>query len=393
MFVWELRKVWTKEHILLIAAVTLLFSLTFLVPPIRSVTVTEEGEEIFSARMGIIKEWLNKYDTQITPQEFEEIKRIYDERLSDGQAVISTQPYFAENNVFTYDDYLSYGNNALNGAEGYSYDSFRKMREFISEGTDYSAMYYQEYEDLIHKYVDGSSRKARYIETLLSGKAEKAAISELDTLRRTKGVGSLLPGELVYAANRYYVNLSILLIILAMFISGPVMVNDNANNIRPGQYSSKIGLKIYQRQYAAMAVSLSALTALMLIGSLTLWLAVGAGRFFQCGIFAFQMMETPVTGDLSFGVYLVLISALIFILVNGVGGLMFYLSGTSRNFIEMLMKSIPAAVFGIMLSLSLNDLFLNTNFLFRMTGIRGVEIFPVILIFIFGLLINLKGIR
>ncbi len=103
--------------------------------------------------------------------------------------------------------------NALNGADGYSYDTLRKMRDFISANTEYSAMYYQEYERLMQNYENSIERK-EYTQ------------------------GSPLPDEFVFYANRYFVNIAILCMVLTLFIAAPVMVNDNGSNIRQGQYST-----------------------------------------------------------------------------------------------------------------------------------------------------------
>ncbi len=391
MFIPELKKIWKKERILLIALIVFVFTAMFLLPQIRFVTVTHEGEDAFGTRTEITRDWILRYGEEITPQEFEQIEQRYAESLSAGQDVISTESCFAENQVFSYDDYLTYMQNALNGAEGYSYDILRKMRDYISANTAYSAMYYQEYERLMEYYENSIERKEYANEMKLSGRAKETAASVLVTLRQAEGQGSPLPDEFVFSANRYFVYISVLCMILTLFIAAPVMVNDNGSNIRQGQYSSKTGRKIYRIQYLSMLFSLSVFTAALLSGYLLLWRNTGAKDFYNCSIFSFQITEIPVFTGIGYGKYIGIMILLVFVLTNGIGGIVFYLSGTSHNYIEMLMKTLPVIFVGILLSLSLEDALFNENLFFRMTGIRGMEFIPVGFIFIAGILINLKG--
>ena len=360
-------------------------------PQIRSVTVTHEGEDAFGTGTDIARDWISRYGAEIAPQEFEQIKQRYAESLSAGQAVISTESCFAENQVFTYDDYFTYMQNALNGADGYSYDVLRKMRDFISANTEYSAMYYQEYERLMQDYENSIERKAYTNELKLSGRAKEAAASILAALQQARGQGSLLPDEFVFYANRYFVNIYVLCMILTLLIVAPVMVNDNGSHVRQGQYSSKTGRKIYRIQYLSMLFSLPVFTAAILSGYLLLWRNTGADDFYHCNIFSFQIAEIPIFASIEYGEYIGVMLLLVFILTNGIGGIVFYLSGTSHNYIEMLMKTLPVIFVGILLSLSLEDALFNENVFFRMTGIKGSEWIPVGLIFIAGIWMNLKG--
>ena len=171
--------------------------------------------------------------------------------------------------------------NALNGADGYSYDTLRKMRDFISANTEYSAIYYQEYERLMQNYENSIERKKYTNEIKLSGKAKEKAASLLGMQQQEKGQGSPLPDEFVFYANRYFVNIAILCMVLTLFIAAPVMVNDNGSNIRQGQYSSKTGRRIYRMQYLSMLFSLSVFTAAILLGYLLLWKSTVADDFYS----------------------------------------------------------------------------------------------------------------
>ncbi len=178
MFVWELKKIWRKERILLIIVVVFTITLTFLLPNIR--LVTHKGEDAFAVNVEIVKDWISQYGEQISELEYEKIRQTFWENLSKGQDVIAAKPFFSENHVYTYEDYLAYSQNVLNGADGFSYDTLRKMRDIISENTEYSAMYYQEYENLMRLYEESVSRKTYTIEEKLSGRAKEAAKSVLN---------------------------------------------------------------------------------------------------------------------------------------------------------------------------------------------------------------------
>ncbi len=141
----------------------------------------------------------------------------------------------------------------------------------------------------------------------------------------------------------------------------------------------------------SMVFSLSALAAVILMGYFLFWLTTGANDFLGCSIYSFQMTDVPVFTDLSYGKYIFSIMLLVFLLTNGIGGIVFYLSGTSHNNIEMLMKTLPVVFIGIIVSLSLDGAFFSTNYLFRITGIKGIEILTIIIIFALEILVNVKG--
>lgn len=387
MFFQELKKIWKKERIILFIIIMVIFSVTFLFPQINFVKRGEEDSAGVS--IALAKEWVVQYGEQITSQEYEEIRQHYFETLSTGQSIIATEPYFAENDVFTYEDYLQYEQKALNGVEGYSYNNVRKMRDFISENTDYSALYYQEYRQLIQSYEKSMETKEYNIENTLSEKVRQMVLEALDKFHKEEGQGSPLPYEFIVATSRYFINLSILCIILTLFIASPVMVADNANNIRSGQLSSRKGRKIYRYQFMCMASSLAVSVIAILSGGLLIWSTTGAFFFKKCSMFSFLSTSVPLL-HFTYAEYVMTIMGLIFILTNGIGYIAFYLSETSHNYIEMLMKTLPVIFIGIIVSLTLENAFLHTSYLFSITGFKGVEFIPIALLFLIGLLINFK---
>ena len=387
MFFQELKKIWKKERIVLYMMIIVIFSGTFLLPQIKFLKRGEEDSAGVS--VALAKECVMQYGEQITAQEYEEIRQHYFDTLSEGQSIIATEPYFAGNNVFTYEDYLEYEQNALNGVEGYSYDNVRKMRDFISQNTDYSAMYYQVYERLIHDYEESIETKEYNVEITLSGKAKQITLETLNRFHEEEGQGSPLPYEFIAAGSRYFVNLSILCVTSTLFIASPVMVADNANNMRSGQWSSRKGRKIYRCQFMCMACSLAVSVIVILAGGLWAWFTTGAFFYGKCSMFSFLSVSVPLL-HFTYAEYVMTVMGITFLLSNGVGYIAFYLSATSHNYIEMLMKTLPIIFVGVIVSLSLENAFLHTSYLFRLTSIKEAEFVPVVLLFLIGILLNFR---
>lgn len=387
MFLQELKKIWKKERIALYMIIMVLFSVTFLLPQLKFLKRGEEDSAGVSAALA--KECVTQYGEQITAKEYEEIRQHYFDTLSEGQSIIAMEPYFAENDVFSYEDYVKYEQNALNGVEGYSYDNVRKMRNFILQNTDYSDIYYQVYERLIQDYEESIETKEYNVKITLSGKARQIALEILNKFHEEEGQGSPLPYEFVAAGSRYFVKLSILCVILTLFIASPVMVSDNANNLRSGQWSSRKGRKIYKCQFMCMAGSLAVSVTMILAGGLWAWFTTGAFFFGKCSMFSFLSISIPLL-HVTYAGYVMMMIGLIFILTNGIGYIAFYLSAASHNYMEMLMKTLPVIFVGIIVSLTLENAFLHTSYLFRLTSIKGAELVPVVLLFLIGILLNLK---
>lgn len=248
-------------------------------------------------------------------------------------------------------------------------------------------MYYQVYERFIQDYEESIETKEYNIEIILSGKAKQIALETLDKFYEEEGQGSPLPYEFMATGGRYFVNLSILCVISTLFIASPVMVADNANNLRPGQWSSRKGRKIYRCQFMCMAGSLAAAVIVVLTGGLLGWVTTGALFFGRCSMFSFLSDSLPLM-QFTYAEYIMAVMGVIFILTNGIGYVVFYLSGTCYNYIEMLMKTLPVVIIGIVVSLSLENAFLHTSDLFKLTRIKGAEFAPAILLFIIGILLN-----
>ena len=92
MFGQELKKIWKKERLLLIALIVFAYTSTFLLPQIRSVTVTHDGEDVFGTRTGITRDWLSRYGEDITPQEFEKSNNVIHKAFPQGRLSFPQNP-------------------------------------------------------------------------------------------------------------------------------------------------------------------------------------------------------------------------------------------------------------------------------------------------------------
>ena len=92
-------------------------------------------------------------------------------------------------------------------------------------------------------------------------------------------------------------------------------------------------------------------------------------------------------------ILLVYFFALIYMLVFGMGSIIFYLSAHSSNMISMLLKSIPAVIVGILIALLLRDTFCENNVFYRSTGIKYCEVIVTVVVLITGILVNCGNYR
>lgn len=360
MILNELKKIWTTVRVVTLVIVSVLMWTAFLHPMVKRFERTE-GIEAFGENIRISKEWIQEYGETIERAEFAEIKNEYGRIIIEIEKSMLKKPTFTECNVESYEAFLKYETNALNGKEGFSYNRYRQMQEELFTDTPYNAIYLQEYRTMLEAY-------------------EKAQ----------DGWNSILPDEVIIYTTEFLVYLALWCLIVVLLLAAPVMVNDVASNMNKAQYSSKIGRKIYIKQYFCTVLSaLVAESAVIWIG-MRVWKVTDTAAFGKAGLASFMYAVEPalqITYEEMFGLFIV-----IMILTGiGVASIVFCLSACSSNVIAMLMKVTPVAVVAGTYTLGLENAFYTNNVLYEALHITGSEILIAGLFCAVGIVFNVRN--
>ena len=361
MLMAELKKIWRPGTVLFILLLSVLLYFSFMHRWVKMFGFGDETD-IFSVKMNILSDWIDKYGYSIDRTDFVEIEAVYRSHLAQADTVIAGNDYFRDNGVNDYEDFLNYEQN-YHTQEGYDVHTYREMVRLIEENSGYSPIYFQEYKHLIQQYRTFSERG-----------------------------DSILPYEVMVFTNSYLVFLAVWCLVCVFFVSAPVMVNDRGNNVISAQYSSKKGKKIYRVQYAGMLISSVFVVSICIFIGMAAWKTTGSFTYTGCNLQSFLNTEIPVI-SMTYKSYILLFLLLIYLMVIGMGSIIFFLSAQSANIIAMLLKAIPVLALGLIIALLLQDAFCESNAMYQMIHIKCCEVIIGTIIFVVGLTLNLYKYR
>ncbi len=356
MFKAEMKKIWTFRTVLAIIIFSALFFFSFLYQWMKPF---QWEEDILDVRLDILSDWIARYGNNIDQAEFVEIEDGYNDILYQAWSTIDGNSYFSENGIQDYGDYLDYEQKAINGHEGYDYSVYSKMRSLLAENTGHSRIWFQEYGNMMQEYREYGKER-----------------------------DSILPFEVFVYTGNYLAYLAVWCLVCVFFIAAPVMVNDRENNIVAAQYSSRIGKKTYLMQYACTVFSSFIVASFIAAIGMLAWGTTGTFLFAGSDMSSFlntEVFAIPVT----YGKYIMLFIIMVYLLVLGISGILFFLSAHSPNMTSMLLKAIPVLVGGILIVLLLQNAFTESNLIYRFTGKKYCEVVVTAVILIVGILLNL----
>ena len=154
---------------------------------------------------------------------------------------------------------------------------------------------------------------------------------------------SLLPGSVKTSTREYGKDLAVWCVLSVVLLLSPTLVRDRLRNTRPMQWASRRGRAVLNTQMGAALLSALALTAINLTVYAIPFLAQGPLRFAACGLGGLWGWGTP-WFDWSYGVYLLVLAALLLALSLWAAGLTVFLSQYSGSYIAMLLKAVPLFV-------------------------------------------------
>ena len=252
---------------------------------------------------------------------------------------------------------------AINGDEGYDYDTYFQMRDLIIQETGKSPIYFETYETIMQQYETAGRNRT-----------------------------SVLPAEVVLYANNYFVYLIIWCLICTFLIAAPVMVNDRANHVIASQYSSKIGKKLYGTQYLCMVISAILIVSMIVCAALAVWRTTGTLQYRNSKIMSFLNTETSVV-TLTYGQLLLYFVLITYLLTLGITNIVFYLSANSTNVINMLIKTIPVLIAGCLLALLMQGACCERNRIYRICHIPCCELIIACIVFVVSLCLDFENYR
>lgn len=362
MFFAEMKKIWRPGIVALILVISVLFFSSFMLRCVKPFLV-DDGSDSLEVTLELCTSLIDQYGNSIEEDEFVEIENEYKQLLYGANTMIAATDLFLQNGIDDYEGYVRYMQKAIQGYEGYDYNTYAEMRESIIQATGRSSLYFEAYEDVMQQY-------------------------------RSAGTGrtSILPFEILAYANDYFAAMILWCLISAFLIAAPVMVNDRANHVVANQYASKKGKKIYSTQYRCMTLSVLIMVSSILFVAMLVWKTTGTLHYAGSEISSFLNGETSVL-PLTYGRFLLCFMIIAYLLTLGIANVVFYLSAKSANAINMLLKTIPVLITGCFVGLFMKGLLCESNGIYKLLHITGCELMAALAIFVVGVFLNVRNYR
>jgi len=167
---------------------------------------------------------------------------------------------------------------------------------------------------------------------------------EYQRLAEIRNSGELL-SIIVYATIfhtwQYAQSLAVLVVLVTLILVSPLVTADKANRVNRLQYSSKQGRGILKKQFAAVVISATIMTTILLAIFGTIFvIRTDVQAFWNNGINSF-LSHTFHWLSITYGQWVLLMAGIVYILSVGVAIFAFILSRFSQNMIRLMFKVIP----------------------------------------------------
>jgi hypothetical protein len=356
IFLCELKKIWNRRSIAVIAALAVLVWFAALADSLSMYdSFTTHGS------YGKYQtEMFRLYGDELSPKELAEydIPGKIAEVHAEADAIIASEPIFAEYGISDFADYLEYENGHTYIIVGDQNVVTTPNGKTVSEG-NFAAMYALLNggdEPTLDEWYDSPANRANCLNNLQRLYAEEyrhdwlapyieedlrpvvvRAAEKLDQARNA----NLIRYDLCLTSSAYAAVVGIFSLLAVMILVAPLVANDRRRKLNLLQYSSAAGRKIFKIQFAATAVSAVVLSIAIIAAGYIPFLNA-AWEYRNAHIMApdhagFGMWLYNIT----FGQYVIILAAMSLAVSVGAACFTFALARFSGNIVTLMIKAVP----------------------------------------------------
>lgn len=333
LFAQELRKIWRPGLLLALALLGLLYYYLFPSFYIRYFCNGPTAQAEFDLAAG----WLAPYGTTMEQEERQELDaQLAQERTSFAQQ-LQAIPGAADRGLTDYETFRAFQSAHYERADAQDGQADMEEEAFlwqIMNNTNYFRI--QDLESYLDNYDWNQRTPWDQMESYVNGTpARQARILTLET-----GPRGYLPACVALSTTEYAKDLGIWIVLAVVLLLSPTLVRDRLHRTRPLQWSSRRGRGILRVQLAAGLASALAVALFSVILYAIPFVAKDPLQFWGCPLFSWAR------GDLTwfsgtYGQYLLVLLAMLFLLALAAGGFTLFLSQYSGHYVAMLLKAIP----------------------------------------------------
>ena len=344
MLLQELKKIWRPWIVL--AALVLCYVL--------SPSVSNLGPTTSSIELAMTEAWVAQYGPTVSEQELAEIEATLPALYTKADSILAGLPEARKYGLENYQDFLNLQQRVWQDPsiqwEDEIHEDMRRIEGCMhSEETDYVGDRIQITETYVTLY---------------------GLVRESDPGRHQNFLPYLAMERTTWCVRQN----TVLAVVFLCLLLGPAQTRDHLARMLPLQYASRRGRYVVRVQLAAnFLTSLVVSAVLLILGAWRLFHVSGLAVFFPCRMESLNGWGDSVP-NWTYGTWCAVLGLMHCALVLGLSGIVFLLSGKSRNYISMLLKVIPFfAVFYLFANRLIEGAFYHRSDLYKLTDIPYVE--------------------
>lgn len=326
--------------------------------------------------------WSKLYGNTLDLSEIKEINIELENEVEIFNKSLKDNPVALENSIISLESFREYRNEVLQGKVN---NINEEIVYSIIDSTNYFKIQQLErflefYESLIQTNNLNHYTNMGYSEEIAN---------RIYQLKNNQESWGYLPTSVLESTIEYLKYLAIWVVLSNTLLFSPVLVKDKVNSIRPIQWTSKKGRKIFDTQFKSSLISAITLTSINVIIYVILLLPNKPFSFWNLSLNSIWYGIVSWL-DWNYGTYFLVLIFIIYVLSIISAMITFFLSRFSNNYISMLLKAIPLFV---LLGPILGSWILDRPFLFKRFFINGhwlflgAEILVLAIIFLIGILL------
>jgi hypothetical protein len=265
---------------------------------------------------------------------------------------IASYPLFAENDVATYEQFAEIWND--NTFISFEHERIRWLLWFTMLGpeADFVERKIGVLDEIESRYAESPTREifVWQITDWMDAYARRlsemtpSAQRRIDSIIENSEYLNIMYYGTFWTTTNYIGQFTLLAVLAVLALILPLVTVDRMRNLQSLQYSAKLGRRILYRQVAAMLLSSFLLTTLLLV-------FFGGIYFYETGVLMYWSHnvysvsnQSVLLFDFTFGLYLIMLTAMAYIVTLGAALLAFVVSSFSRSLISATIKIIPVFI-------------------------------------------------
>ncbi|CEK39988.1 hypothetical protein [Paraclostridium sordellii] len=344
ILILELKKIFKPLNLILIVLMTLIAYNRFIMPEIHILKNSQPLKQINN--IGVML--ANNYGSTIDSKEFEEVKKLRDDKEKIATEYLINQPESKKANIKHYKDFYNARDQDFEQRrEHVDINLMKKIEErVLFEENIYLFWELPQIENYIVNYEHKNNvinRDIDYYKSIVSNRG----IDRLRAIGESEKFTSPMNGTVHNNYDKLMFWETVIVIISLAIIISPIFITDNRNKINYMQYSSKIGRNIVKKKVIAGIITSFIIVTFHLIIFFIVYKQLGTFAYLDTYINSF-LASGYFWFDLTFRQYIVMTVIILYIISLLTCFISMYISSRVNSYLSLIGIQIPI-LYGIIM--------------------------------------------